>query len=170
MCLFSVALSLVWYTFMVTFCWLNGMCIHLWRIVTTMNSISTRSFYIYALYALGLPLICRILFYTDRLISGLRRFSNRAECGELNQNKYNMGSGFQLLRITSYYKYDLISTKHFKKTIPIHAQTFTLISLKLSEFVQGKCLVSCFSRIFEKRVTRIFIGRYQSSLNLHVTI
>lgn len=68
---------------MVTFSWMNVMCIHLWRTVTTVSSISPRCFYVYTLYALGLPLTCRSLFVIDHLISGIDKFSYREANGEL---------------------------------------------------------------------------------------
>ena len=39
------------------------MCIHLWRVLTTVHPISGRGFRTYAWYALGLPLICFVVCF-----------------------------------------------------------------------------------------------------------
>lgn len=86
LCSFSVSNFLFSSLLVISFSWLNTMCIHLWRAVIATNPIPPRSFYAYALYAMGLPLICQILFYADSIISGEKKFSHRMKEGKLNKS------------------------------------------------------------------------------------
>lgn len=64
--------------------WTNVISIHLWRSVTNLNSISSRSFYAYALYATGLPLISYGVAVADFKLLGKKNFDRRINECELN--------------------------------------------------------------------------------------
>lgn len=77
-----ISLMCIYYIVMVSYCWLQVMCFHMWRTVTTAKAISGRSFHVYTLYALGLPVICCTAFSIDLRITGWEIFLHRYFLGE----------------------------------------------------------------------------------------